>query len=338
LATASPSLTIAIGLALCLAYPAQVCYAGEASSSSGETALAKEAELRYRQGDYEGAAKIFAALSVGHSANPLYVRNLGACFYRMRRPEPAISNLRDYLTRAKDIAIEDRSEVQSWIAEMETLRARIDPTSPGPKEVAAPLPPERTPEQAPVDSVATPMAGLAPPEPTPIMPPAEKSRELPPGGAGTPNSVEQASAANPTAPSSGAAALATAATVSDAQEVQAPPRRNKWRIAGIASAGVGVASLATGTILGIVARSRNQSALDQCPKAPCSDEANTLESQAKDYARWANVAFVAGGALALSGVVLYLLAPADKPAAQTQARLSLLVEPTSLGLVTRGTW
>ena len=142
----------------------------------------------------------------------------------------------------------------------------------------------------------------------------------------------------PAAPSSGPAVPQIAAVGSSAQATQGPSHRNTWRVAGILSAGIGGAGLATGTVLGLIAHSRNQSALNRCPKAPCSDDATALESQSKNYATGANIAFVAGGALVLSGVLLYLLAPTEKPTAQTQARLLLSVEPTSLGLVTRGTW
>jgi len=39
---------------------------------------------------------------------PVFVRNLGACYYYLRRPDPAMSNLREYLHKKKDIAPDDR--------------------------------------------------------------------------------------------------------------------------------------------------------------------------------------------------------------------------------------
>jgi hypothetical protein len=63
-----------------------------------------------------------------------------------------------------------------------------------------------------------------------------------------------------------------------------------------------------------------------------------LQSDAKDFALGANISFIAGGALVLTGAILYLLAPGDKPSSQNQARLLLFAGPGSFGLATRGSW
>jgi len=50
---------------------------------------------------------------------------LGLCYYYLRRPEPALINLRGYLARTQSsIAAEDREDVERWIREMEALRAQ----------------------------------------------------------------------------------------------------------------------------------------------------------------------------------------------------------------------
>jgi hypothetical protein len=83
---------------------------------------AKEAMRFYKAGNYDDAAKVFLKLSIAYPEMLVFVRNLGACYYYMRRFEPALSNLRDYVHRKKDIAPDDRAEVEGWIGEMERLR------------------------------------------------------------------------------------------------------------------------------------------------------------------------------------------------------------------------
>jgi len=83
---------------------------------------ARQGKQLYKEGQYEDAAKVFSSLSVEYPDNHAFTRNLGACYYHLRRPEPAISNLREYLNRKGDIAKEDRTEVEGWIAEMEKVR------------------------------------------------------------------------------------------------------------------------------------------------------------------------------------------------------------------------
>jgi hypothetical protein len=122
---------------------------------------AKEAMRFYKEGNYDDAAKIFLKLSIAYPDMVVFVRNLGACYYYMRRFEPALSNLRDYIHSKKDIAPDDRAEVEGWISEMERLRDKAATATLVP--AAAPLPaapttPSAPPAQAPgvVEPAATP--------------------------------------------------------------------------------------------------------------------------------------------------------------------------------------
>jgi hypothetical protein len=85
---------------------------------------AKEATRLFKQGRYEEAAPIYAKLSVDYPDMDVFERNLGACFYHLRKPEPALSNLRHYLGRKKNIGAEDKATVERWIDEMEKLRTQ----------------------------------------------------------------------------------------------------------------------------------------------------------------------------------------------------------------------
>ena len=89
----------------------------------------QEAKRLYKSGKYEEAADIFSQLSAAHPDFPVFARNAGACYYYLQRPEPALSNLRDYLLSQKRIAPEDRTEVEGWISEMEKLRDQNAPTT-----------------------------------------------------------------------------------------------------------------------------------------------------------------------------------------------------------------
>jgi len=133
-------------------------------------ATLKEATRLYKQGQYEEAAKLLTELAVDHPEMTNLQRNLGACYYYMRRPEPALSNLRDYLAHKKDdITADDKQEVERWIDEMEKQRAQ---------NAAVPVAPPPTTErprgsQPHLDGPAlqpSQAAALPPPTPEPQPP------------------------------------------------------------------------------------------------------------------------------------------------------------------------
>jgi hypothetical protein len=137
---------------------------------------AKEATRLYKQGQYQEAAEIFARLSVDYPDMEIFERNLGACFYYLRKPEPALSNLRHYLSRRKDIAPDDKAAVDRWIDEMEKLRAQnaaaSAPPAPAPAEPVAPPP---AAAEAPTVTAPPSVAPAPPPkaeEPAPAIPAA----------------------------------------------------------------------------------------------------------------------------------------------------------------------
>jgi hypothetical protein len=102
--------------------------AGQAALAAGldkkGEADAKEATRLFKQGLYEKAAPIYAKLSVDYPDMVVFERNLGACYYHLRKPEPAVSNLQRYLGHKKNIEAQDKATVDRWIDEMEKLRAQ----------------------------------------------------------------------------------------------------------------------------------------------------------------------------------------------------------------------
>jgi hypothetical protein len=165
---AEPAVAHALVLAVCVAVfaaslPLTAGLASAAELSKTAKADAKTAMRFYKEGNYEDAAKIFVRLSVAYPDMLVFVRNLGACYYYLRRYEPALSNLRDYEHRKKDMAPDDRAEVAGWIGEMERLRDQAALVSAPPATAAPTTAPVVAPEPIAVP-VATP--------PTPTQPPA----------------------------------------------------------------------------------------------------------------------------------------------------------------------
>ena len=173
-------------VSLCLAafaaaLPLAATPAAAAEMDKNAKSDAKTAMRLYKEGSYDDAAKIFVRLSVAYPDMLVFVRNLGACYYYMRRYEPALSNLRDYEHRKKDMAPDDRAEVAGWIGEMERIRdqaavAAAPPAAPPapsapvapPVSVPAPLPVPTAPVAAPAVSEPTPAAPASQPPVQPV--------------------------------------------------------------------------------------------------------------------------------------------------------------------------
>lgn len=158
-------LSSAIAFALLLSlvglpWPAGAGRALAAGLDAKETARARQARQLYKEGNYEEAAKIYSDLSSDHPDLLVFTRNLGACYYYLRRPEPALSNLREYLQRARNVSPTDRDEVERWIAEMDDLRVHSAPTGPAvaglPPATAATPSPALPPETATANAPSTP--------------------------------------------------------------------------------------------------------------------------------------------------------------------------------------
>ena len=155
---------LAFGFISTLPMAARTTFAAEMDKKG--KADAKGAMRLYKEGNYEDAARLFVKLSLAYPDMLVFVRNLGACYYYLRRYEPALSNLRDYEHRKKDLAPDDRAEVEGWIGEMERLRDQA--TAPPP--VQMPVVPAPAPASEP-----TPTA-----TPTPPAPPAPVMASSPP--------------------------------------------------------------------------------------------------------------------------------------------------------------
>jgi hypothetical protein len=297
-------LGVIVGLALTLTHVGLESGAAAAGMSKKSTADAKKATQLYKQGDYEAATAIFAQLSIDNPDMPVFVRNLGACYYYLRRPEPAMSNLREYLHKKKDISPEDRAEVDGWIAEMDQLRQRGS----APAAAALPVAPATPPP-------------TAPPAPAPAATPTP-----PPAQVDVPATTAPALAAPVTAPATAPPGLGPADTIAQVSQPTESGNRSGRKVAAWVLGGVGVAALATGGVFSYLA-STNFSDIEKKYDPG-------KESQGNTYATVQWIGYGVGGA-AIATAVILLVTGKDTPNAVV---LVPSVGPSLAGAALSGTF
>lgn len=92
-----------------------------------------------------------------------------------------------------------------------------------------------------------------------------------------------------------------------------PSGMGTQRIAGLAVGGAGVLALALGATFGGLAISANGDAKTKCPQTQCSDADGVAAStRAGTFADASTGLFVAGGAAAAAGLIVFLTAPSTK--------------------------
>ncbi len=330
--------------------PIAVRSAAAADLDKKGKADAKEAIGLYKEGHYEEAARVFVNLSVAHPDMLVFVRNLGACYYYLRRNDPALSNLRDYLHRKKDITADDRAEVEAWISELEHLRgqAATPPvaatalpvpvvTTPAPPASALPgaLPP--TPSAAPVAQPAPDVPAMPPSQPSDYGYPAASQHGTQPGypqAQYSPQPVYPQAQYNPpsdtqyppvlpvygspTATENQSASAAGLGADTSNRSAPLPSNNNAAWIVG----GIGVAVLATGGIFTYL----SQSAFSDTEKQynPSKD------STGKTYADIQGVCYGLGAAGVVTAIIM--MATKDHHASNFVA-LAPVVRPDSVGAV-----
>jgi hypothetical protein len=117
---------------------------------------------------------------------------------------------------------------------------------------------------------------------------------------------------------SGEPAAAGSSPITTSPENSPPPSdaspSSAQKVTGLVFGGVGVVGLGLGAFFGLQASSKWSDAKGKCADYPygCGSEGADLRSSAHSAATVSTVAFVAGGALLATGVVLYLTAPSKK--------------------------
>jgi hypothetical protein len=286
---------------------APVATAGRPAMAAGgakDDPRTREAMALYRAGKFEEAAQIFAPLTAEYPKDLFLLRNLGLCFYRVRKPEEALANLREYLYKKRDAAAEDRQEVQGWIAEMEALRA---------EQMKVP-PASGTPAPAPVAPAAAPV------EPSPAHVQPAPPVAAAPSGAWV--SSPQASAQTPAVQG-----------VNGEQNAVATSSGKKDSGAGNGTlAAVAVAVGVVGVAAGVTMTMLSQQKFDEVEKIYDPD----AESSGKTMATLSFVGYGVGAAALVTAIMLY--SRDDKGQATGPRGLAILpsVNGTSLGAVLGG--
>jgi tetratricopeptide (TPR) repeat protein len=134
------------------------------------------------------------------------------------------------------------------------------------------------------------------------------------------------------------------AAAASAEPPPKPPRRpgtpgRGRRILGVALTGVGVGGLAAGGVFGMIARSRYDEAkvicrgdIDRCEPSGVPDAQAKIDD-ARAAANISTVAFIAGGAMVATGLILYITAP---KAERRAVSIAPLVDATTAGIALSG--
>lgn len=140
-----------------------------------------EARRDFAEARYEDALHLFAAL-FSEVDDPIYLRNIARCYQKMQRPAEAIAMFRDYLQKGK-LGPTEREEIESYIAEMETLRRTQRTMAAGAHERQGQAAPDHgTPVPARPTALETPPPAVVtttPPTATAPAPPASPVNLLP---------------------------------------------------------------------------------------------------------------------------------------------------------------
>ena len=117
---------------------------------------------------------------------------------------------------------------------------------------------------------------------------------------------------------------------------RSPRRRSIW---GAVVGAFGLAAFSVGTVLGFVADRKYDESLDECradDESLCSPAGVERRQEAQDVALASAVALGGGGALLVTGVILYFTAPSSAVPAETS---SVPTMTRRGGVLTwRGTW
>jgi hypothetical protein len=146
--------------------------------------------------------------------------------------------------------------------------------------------------------------------------------------------LEDAPAATPTQP-----APAPVPPTPPSPEREPPSSWSTQKTLALVAAGVGVAGVAAGSVLGLQAKSKNDDALSSgCSGSTCPTQAGVdASSNAANAGTLSTIFFAAGGAALAGGVVLWLTAPS--PSASSSAlRVTPHLGAQSAGLVVGGGW
>jgi hypothetical protein len=289
---------------------------GDLNSSMSEEAL-EVARLHFKNGvallqseppNYQDAYYQFQ-LALEKSSGSWKVRgNLGFCALKLERDGEALDHYGEYLREGGDaIDPEERKDIVSELLLLQGNLATVAITSSDP---TAQITVERSGSTAPVQPYqlvnGKAKLGLRAGAFTITAKSGATTREwkqvLTPGQKAEFHFDFEANEAAPTAP------LAPEEPSTTDSDGAAPPKRSSpLRLAGYATASVGVLALGGGVVTGLLAKSSESKAKEDCLDKICPSSGEGKKNSAESLATTANILFIAGGVLAATGVTLVVL-------------------------------
>jgi hypothetical protein len=119
----------------------------------------------------------------------------------------------------------------------------------------------------------------------------------------------------------------------------AAPHGSAQRSVGLLIEAAGWAGLIVGTTFGAIARSDNDDAKKNClVDSACTPQGVASTTSAQHAATASTVAFIAGGALVVAGLVVYLTAPPNASRPASRLGLSPMVGAGTGGIALNGGW
>jgi len=152
--------------------------------------------------------------------------------------------------------------------------------------------------------------------------------------------VDAPQAAPTPAPAPATAPVPTPATptASPATPEQPASTWSGQKTAALVVGGVGLVGIGVGSAFGLIAKSKNDQALQNCRTSTlCTQQGLNLTDDAKSAATVSTIAFVAGGVALAGGIVLWLTAPSSTPST-TGLRFVPLVGTSLGGGALSGSW
>jgi hypothetical protein len=142
-----------------------------------------------------------------------------------------------------------------------------------------------------------------------------------------------AAAAPPAGAAAPTASAAPAAAPAGGETGALSEQKSPWKLVGLAAAGVGIAGLATGSVFGIVAMSKKNSASSCDSTAHCTKPEDVAAMKdAGSAASLSTIFFIAGGVLAAGGIAIWAIAPSRYVQASPTVGLG------SAGIEVKGAW
>ena len=141
------------------------CFAGLAHvAQAADDRRELDGRALFAKGDYSQALEVFAQL-FAEKGDPIYLRNIGRCYQKLRQPEKAIDSFREYLRRSR-VKPRERDEIDGFIREMHELQATQ--TAAAPPAATEPAP-ARGDSAASKSGDSTTAPPLAPAMPSPAV-------------------------------------------------------------------------------------------------------------------------------------------------------------------------